>query len=84
MSDENMSSDLPTRVGDPPEIDDEIDDFAESAFDALMMEGEGKESSDEPEAVEAAAAVDAAAPGTAEYEDVELDDVIMVSDVPPE
>ena len=52
--------------------------FAEDAFDALMMEGEGKKASAPPEAVEPAANE------TGEYEDVELDDVIMVSDVPPE
>ncbi len=78
MSEDNMSSDLPTKVGDPPEIDDEIDEFAESAFDALMMEGEAKPSSVQPEAAEVLATE------TGEYEDVELDDVIMVSDVPPE
>ena len=38
MSDDNMSSDVPTKIGDPPEIDDEIDAFAERAFDALMMD----------------------------------------------
>ncbi|MBW2718795.1 MAG: hypothetical protein JRD94_09640 [Deltaproteobacteria bacterium] len=78
MSDDNMSSDLPTKVGDPPEIDEEIDEFAENAFDALMMDGPPKESSEESQAAEAVATE------TAEYEDVELDDVIMVSDVPPE
>ena len=60
MSDDNMSSDLPTKVGDPPEIDDEIDEFAESAFDALMMEGEGKSSSEQPEAAEVAEAEESA------------------------
>ena len=93
MSNDNMASDAPTSVGEPPEIDDEIDEFAESAFDALMMEGEEKPSSEPPEAAEAvetaeaveAAEVDeAATTATGEYEDVELDDVIMVSDVPPE
>ncbi len=71
MSDEN-ESDVPTKVGEPPEIDDEIDAFAENAFDALMMGGGGAE-----------AAVESNEPGTGEYEDVELDDVIMVSDAPP-
>jgi len=67
MSDDEMSSDLPTKVGDPRDVDDEIDAFAEDAFDALMMEGEGKKASAPPEAVEAAANE------TGEYEDVELD-----------
>jgi len=84
MSDDNMSSDVPTKIGDPPEIDDEIDEFAESAFDALMMDGEAKESSEQPEALEATEAAEEVAAETGEYEDVELDDVIMVSDVPPE
>ena len=35
MSDDEMSSDSPTKVGETPAIDDEIDEFAESAFDAL-------------------------------------------------
>ena len=52
MSDDNMSSEAPTKISDPPEIDDEIDEFAESAFDALMMEGEGKSSSEQAEAAE--------------------------------
>ena len=84
MSDDNMSSDVPTKIGEPPEIDEEIDDFAESAFDALMMDGEGKSSSEQPEAVEVAEDAESATTATGEYEDVELDDVIMVSDVPPE
>ncbi len=70
MSDEN-ESDVPTKVGEPPEIDDEIDAFAENAFDALMMGGGG-----------AKAATESGEPGTGEYEDVELDDVIMVSETP--
>lgn len=77
MPDDNMSSDLPTKVGDPREIDKEIDDFAENAFDALMMDGAAEESSDETEFAEDVAME------TGEYEDVEIDDVIMVSDVPP-
>ncbi|MGB8224572.1 MAG: hypothetical protein WCF10_18405, partial [Polyangiales bacterium] len=77
MSEQNMSSDLPTKIGEPPEIDDEIDEFAENAFDALMMEGDGKKAPEDPELIEA---VESA---VGEYEDVELDDVIMVSDVPP-
>ena len=87
MSDDNMSSDVPTKMSEPPEIDDEIDEFAESAFDALMMEGEGESSSEQPEAVEVVEAGESdetLITATGEYEDVELDDVIMVSDVPPE
>lgn len=49
-----MSSDLPTKVGEPAEIDDEIDQFAENAFDALLMGGEGKQPSESPEVAEAA------------------------------
>ncbi|MGB5365608.1 MAG: hypothetical protein WBN14_05035, partial [Polyangiales bacterium] len=79
MSEDNMSSDLPTKVGEPAEIDDEIDQFAENAFDALLMGGEGKQPSESPEVAEAA---DDMEEGTGDYEDVELDDVIMVSDVP--
>ena len=72
MSDEN-ESDVPTKVGEPPEIDDEIEAFAENAFDALMMGGEATK----------ATAADPDEPITGDYEDVELDDVIMVSDAPP-
>ncbi|MGB5809739.1 MAG: response regulator [Polyangiales bacterium] len=80
MSDENHS-DTPTRVGEAPEIDDEIDAFADDAFDALMMGG-----GDKPAAAAASEPVaeEASDPATGEYEDVELDDVIMVSDAPPE
>ncbi|MGB5283724.1 MAG: hypothetical protein WBN29_04390, partial [Polyangiales bacterium] len=76
-----MSSDLPNRGGEPTEIDDEIDEFAETAFDALLMGGETKQPSESPEFADAVESVDE---GTGEYEDVELDDVIMVSDVPPD
>ncbi|MEM7435538.1 MAG: response regulator [Myxococcota bacterium] len=82
MSDDTRS-DAPANGG---EIDEEIDAFADDAFDALMMGGEDKpaegaaeasaETADEPEASDG--------PATGEYEDVELDDVIMVSDAPPE
>ena len=75
MPDDNMSSDLPTKVGDPREIDNEIDEFAENAFDALMMDGKAKASS---------VPVEDVVMETGEYEDVEIDDVIMVSDVPPD
>ena len=78
MSDDEMPSDVPTKSGDPQGIDDEIDEFAESAFDALMMGEDGKKS------VEEAVASEPVDRQTGEYEDVELDDVIMVSDVPPE
>jgi hypothetical protein len=78
MSDDEMSSDMPTKIGDPPGIDDEIDEFAESAFDALMTGGDGKK------AAEPQTAVEPAEGHTGEYEDVELDDVIMVSDAPAE
>ena len=81
MPDDDMGSDVPTQIGEPPNIeadaaiDNEIDEFAENAFDALLMDdGEAKKKPSEEPA--------AAAPDTAEYEDVELDDVIMVSDVP--
>ncbi|MGB5266000.1 MAG: hypothetical protein WBN30_05395, partial [Polyangiales bacterium] len=81
MSEDNMSSDVPTKVGEPNEIDDEIDAFAENAFDALLMGGEANPSSESPEVAEAVAEAD---DGAGDYEDVELDDVIMVSDVPPD
>ncbi len=48
MSDDEMSSDLPTKMGEPPKIDDEIDEFAESAFDALLSDGEAKPASAAP------------------------------------
>ena len=82
MSDDEMESDAPTTVGGPPQIDDEIDAFADEAFDALMMDGEGKKAAAEP--TPEAAAEEPVEPGTGEYEDVELDDVIMVSDAPPQ
>ena len=74
MSDDNMSSDVPTKIGEPPEIDEEIDEFAESAFDALMMDGEGKSSSEQPEAAGAAEDAESVTTATGEYEDVELQD----------
>ncbi len=74
MSDDEMESDVPRKIEGSPEIDEEIDAFAENAFDALMMDsGDEKVAAEEP--IE---------PGTGEYEDVELDDVIMVSDAPPQ
>ncbi len=74
-----MSSDVPTKVGEPNEIDDEIDEFAENAFDALLIGAEANPSSERAPVAEDAGEADE---GTGDYEDVELDDVIMVSDVP--
>lgn len=82
MSDDEMESDVPTTVGAPPEIDEEIDAFADDAFDALMMDGDSKKAA--AESTPAVAAEEPVEPVTGEYEDVELDDVIMVSDAPPE
>lgn len=78
---DEMSDDTRSDAPKSGEIDDEIDAFAEDAFDALMMGGEEKpaEAASEP-----AAAAEAPEPATGEYEDVELDDVIMVSEAPSE
>jgi CheY-like chemotaxis protein len=81
MSDDEMESDVPKKIGGRPEIDEEIDAFAENAFDALMMGGGDEKAAAEP--ASEAAAEEPIEPGTGEYEDVELDDVIMVSDAPP-
>ncbi|MEM7138881.1 MAG: response regulator [Myxococcota bacterium] len=77
MSDDTRS-DAPANGG---EIDEEIDAFADDAFDALMMGGEDKPVEGAPAATDEPASD---GPATGEYEDVELDDVIMVSDAPPE
>jgi CheY-like chemotaxis protein len=82
MSDDEMESDVPKKIGGRPEIDEEIDAFAENAFDALMMGGGDEKAAAEP--ASEAAAEEPIEPGTGEYEDVELDDVIMVSDAPPQ
>ena len=82
MSDDEMQTEAPASAGAPTEIDDEIDAFAEDAFDALMLDG-GKQNSAEdasdaePETVAPGASSE---PTTGEYEDVEIDDVIMVSE----
>ncbi len=67
MSDDEMSSDVPTKMGEPPEIDNEIDEFAESAFDALLMD-EGEKA--EPKAA-APATTEPEAAAVEEFEDVE-------------
>ena len=80
MSNDDRDSEMPTRVGEPAgTIDDEIDEFAETAFNALVMNP-----SDLEAAKTSAPAADPSPPPTGEYEDVAFDDVIMVSDAPPE